>query len=110
MESTPPPASTPTSSPGASTALAALAHAFWEFGLVESPQTCTYLGLDRGQDRLDERGPAARARHERVLDGLLRQVEDVAPDALGAEERLTRQILLRSISEQSEALRHHGWE
>ncbi len=111
MEPTPPAeAVSASSAASASTSLAALGHAFWEFGLEESPTSCTYLGIDRGQDRLDERGPIARARQEKTLDGLLRRVEDVQPDGLSSEERITRQILLRSIAEQMEALRHHGWE
>ena len=48
--------------PAAARTLADLAEAYWEFGLEESPAQCTYLGLDRGQDRLDERGPIARER------------------------------------------------
>ena len=99
MESTPPSAVLFTD-PGASNALAALSHAYWDFGLDESPMSCTYMGIDRGQDRLDERGPIARSRKEKTLDGLLRRVEEVPPDG----------ILLRSISEQMEELRHHGWE
>ncbi len=106
-----PPADDPSPvDPAAARTLADLAAALWEFGLEESPAQCTYLGLDRGQDRLDERGPIARERQDRVLDGLLRRVEAVAPAGLAPEDRLTRQILLRSIAEQMEALRHHGWE
>ena len=96
--------------PAATRTLADLAAAYWDFGLDESPANCTYLGIDRGQDRLDERGPIARERQERVLDGLLHRVEAVAPAGLSPEDRLTRQILLRSIAEQAEALRRHGWE
>ena len=110
MESHPTSAADPSPHPAAARVLAELADAYWEFGLAESPIACTYLGLDRGQDRLDERGPVTRARQERALDGLLRRVEDVAPDALSTDDRLTRQILLRSISEQTEAFRHHGHE
>jgi len=110
MDPTAPPGSPAPDSAAASKALADLADAYWEFGLDESPNGCTYLGIDRGQDRLDERGPVARARRDKALDALLRRVEAVAPDALGAEDRLTRQILLRSISEQMEAPRHHGYE
>ncbi len=105
---------TPTLPPEAVSAarrdLAALAAAYWDHGLEESPIGCTYLGLPRGQDRLDERGPAARARRERALDGLLRRVEAVPPDALVGEDRLTRQILVRSLSADLEALRRHAWE
>ena len=111
MDATPPPLAddfTPDAAAGRT--IAALAAEFWEFGLSESPQMCTYLGLDRGQDRLDERGALARARQERAYDGLLRRVEAVPPNGLLPEDRLTRQILIRSVSENMEALRHHGWE
>ena len=74
----PPPALTPDAAAAARRDLATLAAAYWDHGLEESPIGCTYLGLPRGQDRLDERGPAARARRERALDGLLRRVERAA--------------------------------
>jgi uncharacterized protein (DUF885 family) len=37
-------------------------------------------------------------------------VEAVQPDALHGEDRLTRQILVRSLSSDLEALRRHAWE
>jgi len=90
--------------------LAAIAVDAWEHRLEESPTLCTNLGLDRGLDRLDERGPTARARRERALEALRLRVEALPPDALEGEDRLTRSILVRSLSESLEALTHHGWE
>jgi uncharacterized protein (DUF885 family) len=90
--------------------LAAIAVDAWEHRLEESPGLCTNLGLDRGLDRLDERGPTARARRERALEALRLRVEALPPDALEGEDRLTRSILVRSLSESLEALTHHGWE
>ena len=89
--------------------LASLCEDVWAWKLDESPVAATYLGTGT-HDRLDERGPAARERREKALDGFLRRLEDVPPDALAGEDRLTRAILLRTLSEEVEAFRHHGWE
>jgi len=94
----------------ASRALGALAEAYWETRLDESPATCTYLGIDRGQDRLDERGPAARARRESTAENLRVRLEALPPGALEGEDRLTRAILHRMLSEETESYRHRAWE
>ena len=105
MEATPTPDGGETSR-----ALAALAEAYWEARLEESPHTCTYLGIERGLDRLDERGAIARARREAGLEALQARLEALPPDALEGEDRLTRTILHRLLSEELESFRHHAWE
>ena len=104
----PAPRPSPAGSPGE--ALAAVCAAYWDWQLEESPIYATYLGLRRGLDRLDDAGPAARARREGRLQRFLLEVEAVAPDALAAEERITRSVLLRDLSEGIEAFRHRAWE
>jgi uncharacterized protein (DUF885 family) len=91
-------------------ALAKVAEDFWDFGLEESPFACTYLGLSRGADRVDERGPAARARQERALREFQRRVEAISPDGLEGEDRITRAVLVRQFAESLEGLSLHGWE
>jgi uncharacterized protein (DUF885 family) len=90
--------------------LATIAAETWDFRLRESPGYCTMLGLERGLDELDERGPAARQRREAACESLARRVEAVPPDALEGEDRLTRAILVRWLSETLEALQHRAWE
>lgn len=94
----------------ASRALAALAAATWEAGLDESPQTATALGLRRGLDRLDEDDDAARARRLARWEDLRERLEEVPPDGLEGEDRLTRILLHRVLTESVEELRHRGWE
>jgi uncharacterized protein (DUF885 family) len=89
--------------------LATLCQDVWTWRLDESPFFATYLGVGT-HDRIDERGPAARERRERALDAFLRRLEAIPPDGLVGEDRLTRAILLRTLSEETEAFRHHGWE
>jgi uncharacterized protein (DUF885 family) len=93
----------------ASSRLATLCDEVWRWRLEESPTSATYLGVGT-HDRLDERGPEARARRERALGGYLRRLEAVSPDALRGEDRITRSILLRTLSEDLESYRHRGWE
>jgi uncharacterized protein (DUF885 family) len=90
--------------------LAAIAQEWWEFGLDESPVSCTALGLERGADRLDERGPSARERRERAVAGFLRRLAAVPTAPLSEEERITHAVLLRAASEEAEAARHRAWE
>lgn len=94
----------------ASRDLAAVAADWWEFGLEVSPLTCTMLGLERGADRIDERGEAARASEQRAISALLARVEAVPPAALAGEDRITRAVLLRQMSESMESYRYAGWE
>ena len=91
-------------------ALAATCASYWDWQLEESPIFATYLGIRRGLDRLDDAGPAARARREARLQRFLLDVEAIAPDPLAPEERITRSVLLRELSEGIEAFRHHSWE
>ena len=90
---------TGTETGSASGELSAIAQEWWDFGLDESPAWCTALGLERGADRLDERGPRARERRARAISGFLRRLADVPTASLSEEERITRAILVRAASE-----------
>jgi len=94
----------------ASRALAALAAEHWETSLDDAPQTCTALGIGRGLDRLDEDDDGARARRVARWEGLRARLECIPPDALVGEDRITRTLLHRVLTESVEEVRHRGWE
>ncbi len=95
---------------GTSFELAALCAEVWDWQAAEFPINSTYLGLGLHDDRLDERGPAARERREMALAAFHRRLEAVPVEALEGEDRITRAVLLRSLSEELEAFRHRAWE
>ncbi len=95
---------------GASPDLAALCAEVWDWQTSESPITPTSPALGACDARLDERGPAARERRERALSVFHRRLEAVPVEGLEGEDRITRAVLLRSLSEDLEAFRHKAWE
>jgi uncharacterized protein (DUF885 family) len=88
----------------------ALAHDVWEFGLDESPVSATFLGDPRGADRLDERGPAARARREKRLRELQQRLHAIPELPTTEEAGLTQRVLARSLADGIEEYRHHLWQ
>lgn len=94
----------------ASRALAALAAEHWETSLDESPQSCTALGIPRGLDRLDEDDDGARARRAARWEAHRARLEQIPPDGLVGEDRITRTVLHRILTESVEELRHRAWE
>lgn len=100
----------PAAPPDAGRTLAEIAAAWWDHVLDESPSMCTSLGIDRGLDRLDQDDEAGRARRAAFREQTRRRLEAVAPDALGTEERLTRTVMHRLLTEADEEERHRFFE
>jgi uncharacterized protein (DUF885 family) len=94
---------------GDSKALSALASDVWEWQVEDQPLWASYVGLG-SHDRVDERGAAARDRRRRATEGFLGRLAGVGEAGLRDEERLTRALLERSLSDRLEAFRHHAWE
>jgi len=87
-----------------------LAHDVWETGLDESPLSATFLGDPRGADRLDERGPAARARREAQAKGFQQWLQALPLLPATTEAGLTQRVLARSLADSIEEFRHHLWQ
>ena len=100
----------PAAPPDAGRTLAEIAAAWWDHVLDESPSMCTSLGIDRGLDRLEQDDEAGRARRAAFREQTRRRLEAVAPDALGTEERLTRTVMHRLLTEADEEERHRFFE
>ena len=115
---TPPPAppvppatsAAPAAQGDAAAQLEALAHDVWEFGLEESPISATFLGDPRGNARLDERGPAARARREAQARAFQRRLETLPALPSTSEAGLTQRVLARNLADAVEENRHHLWQ
>ncbi len=100
----------PTPAGEAARATDRLAAEVWEWSLDESPISATYLGDPRGHGRLDERGPAARARRLKAVEAF--QARLAALPALPADDPagLTQRVLRLQLSEHREEHVHRLWE
>jgi uncharacterized protein (DUF885 family) len=79
--------------------LAALCDRSWERTLQLHPTMATVLGDERYDDQLDDPGPAGRAARRTLAEETAAAARAIDPAGLGAEERLTRDLLVL-VSEQ----------
>ncbi|MDP2350159.1 MAG: DUF885 domain-containing protein [Chloroflexota bacterium] len=84
--------------PTAGTTLGALAGAYWETFLETHPLFATALGDPRFDDRLADPTPAGIAAARARYTGLLADVDAIDGDALGDEDRVTRDALREALS------------
>jgi uncharacterized protein (DUF885 family) len=75
------------------TQLDAIADRFWESILELSPTTATMYGDRRFDDRLEDPGPAGRARTRALMERTLAEAEAIDPADLSTEARITRDML-----------------
>ncbi len=78
-------------------ALAKLADRYWDAQMEHSPTWATALGDDRFNDRLEDVSDEARRRWESTLNALLHDLRRVYAGWLSPEERLTDDLLERSL-------------
>jgi uncharacterized protein (DUF885 family) len=77
--------------------LAALAQAYWEAFLDDTPVYATALGVPGYDDRLSDITPAGRARWTARLEDFLERARTIPETSLSPEDRTTRSELLTSI-------------
>ena len=82
----------------APTAVDELAERFWDAILELNPTTATFYGDDRFADRLEDPGPAGRARNRALMERTAAEASEIATDGLPTEDRITRDML-RVIAE-----------
>jgi len=75
-----------------------LAERFWEGILELNPTTATFYGDDRYADRLEDPGPAGRARARALMERTAAEARAIPEDGLSTEDRITRDML-RVIAE-----------
>jgi uncharacterized protein (DUF885 family) len=71
----------------------ALADRFWEAILELNPTTATFYGDDRYADRLEDPGPAGRARVRALMERTADEATAIDTVGLPTEDRITRDIL-----------------
>ncbi|HSL34730.1 MAG TPA: DUF885 domain-containing protein [Candidatus Limnocylindrales bacterium] len=72
----------------------ALSDRFWESILELNPTTATVYGDERYNDRLDDPGPAGRAKARALAEATKAEAEAIATDGLSIEDRITRDMLI----------------
>lgn len=81
-----------------------LADRFWDGVLQRDPVQATILGDDRFDDQLPDLGPDGRAADAAALRETLDAAEAIAPDGLGRESVITRDMLILVARNHLEAL------
>ncbi len=91
-------------------ALARLGDAYWDFVLRAAPQTATFVGEHRYDDRLPRIGPASVAAQEAELRGILRAARAL-PARLPEADAATRDILVHLANADLQERKHrfHLW-
>jgi len=79
---------------GEISAVDALAERFWESVLELNPTTATMYGDPRYADRLDDPGPAGRARLRALAEETAAAARAIDEEGLGVEDRITRDMLI----------------
>jgi uncharacterized protein (DUF885 family) len=95
---------------GGAAAVRKIADETWDFTMREAPSWATFIGDRRFEDRLEERGPGARARRKSAAKDLLARVRKIPARGLGEEDGITRSVLQRVLSEMIESYDHNAWE
>jgi uncharacterized protein (DUF885 family) len=94
----------------APSAVRRLADDLWEFQLREAPSWATFVGDPRWNDRLEERGPAARERRLSAAKAFLSRAEAIPAAGLDEEDGITLAVLRRVLAETVESFDHRSWE
>jgi uncharacterized protein (DUF885 family) len=71
-----------------------LSERFWEAILELNPTTATVYGDERYDDRLEDPGPAGRAKARALMERTKAEAEAIPADGLSIEDRITRDMLV----------------
>ncbi len=71
-----------------------LSDRFWEGILELNPTTATVYGDERYDDRLEDPGPAGRAKTRQLMERTKAEAEAIPTDGMPLEDRITRDMLI----------------
>ena len=84
-------------------ALAGLLEAQWTFALRSAPEWASSLGEKRYNDRLTDYSPAGFEKRHRAAAGFLKRFEAIDTAGFPAQERLSRDLMVRQLQRELEA-------
>jgi uncharacterized protein (DUF885 family) len=100
----------PTSLEDRRKALNDLFHEYWEAYLARNPEFASSIGDTRFNDKVSDNSVKAyNAWLEHEQNWMLR-LAAIAPDGLNGQEKLSRELLLRSFADEQEAAEFKPWE
>jgi uncharacterized protein (DUF885 family) len=94
----------------ADASLNAALDAEWQYQLKINPETATYVGDTRYNDRLNDYSPAAFAREIAHTKEAIQKFEALDPRALSDEGRLNRTLMIRSLQRKIDNAPFKNWE
>ena len=89
--------------------LHALFERHWEDSARRFPEWATWRGDHRFGDRLSDASPVARAANDTWTRELLRETLAVPADTLSTTDRVSRDLFIHNLEEQSRLETHAGW-
>jgi uncharacterized protein (DUF885 family) len=82
----------------------------WQYQLKVNPETATYIGDTRYNDRLNDYSPAAFAREIAHAKEALQKFEAIDSHSLSDEGRLNRTLMIRSLQRKIDNAPFKNWE
>jgi uncharacterized protein (DUF885 family) len=90
--------------------LKALLHDEWEYALRTDPEFATYVGDSRYNDKLSDHSPEAVERELKHAQEALKRIQSIETVGFPEQEKVNKDIMLRELQEQIEAIRLKEWE
>ncbi len=109
-QASPVPSAQPASMEDRRKALNALFHDFWEANLKNSPEFASAIGDTRYNDKLSDFSVAAENQWIAVQHDFFVKLAAIDPAALTDQEKTSREILLKDLSDAQEAAEFKEWE
>jgi uncharacterized protein (DUF885 family) len=100
----------PASAAERSKALSGLFHEYWEAYLKVNPETASEVGDPRYNDKISDYSVSAYNDWLAQEQRFLLQLAAIDPDGLTDQEKLSRDLLLRDLTEDQEASEFKEWE
>jgi uncharacterized protein (DUF885 family) len=105
-----PAASAPTAPEDRAKALQGLFHDYWEDSLKRSPEFASTIGDKRYNDQISDYSVKAVNDRLAAEQELLMKLAAIDPTGLSDQDRTSRELLLRSLTEDQEAAEFKEWE
>jgi uncharacterized protein (DUF885 family) len=94
--------------PAPNKALHALFEREFQLGLVESPESATFLGIDGFNDRVSDFSPQATARRKAHVKTAIDELRKFEAKRLSTQDRISREIMLDGLMRKDEENRIYG--
>jgi uncharacterized protein (DUF885 family) len=91
-------------------ALNDLIHEYWEANLQNSPETATYIGDNRYNDKISDYSVKAFNQWIALEQGYMLRLAAIDPAGFTDQEKISRELLLRQFADDQEGAQFKEWE